>query len=282
MKYLIGIDHTHNNRELLKAYNKLLNEDIDVELVNDPSEIIKDVVNGSVAGAIRGTMSSSKIMPKLKKEIGTFYRASILKNPFDSKNIFLLAPVGIDEIGENRNSSFKDKINIINYSIKFLKCMGMVPKIGLLSSGRLSDYGRSKRINELIDECESIVEYFKNNQNFNTNDTINDNINDDINDNINDNCNNLFNKNIHIEHKGILIEEYLKEGYNVILAPDGISGNLIFRCLGLVCGIEGYGAVILNKNNLKFIDTSRSGTWDRYYNAVKFLIKNNKLSKSNI
>ena len=249
MKYLIGIGE--NREEILKAYNKLLDEDIDVELMDNPKELIHNVVNNKVDGAIRGTLSSSEVMPYLKKEIGKFYRASILKNPFTG-SIFLLAPVGIDEIGDD---GFKDKINIINYSINFLKSKGIMPKIGLLSAGRLSDYGRSKKINESIDECESIIKYFKNYNNYN--------------------CNHNYNHNdIYIGHKGILIEEYLKEGYNIIVAPDGISGNLIFRCLGLVCSIEGYGAVILNKSNIKFIDTSRSGTWKRYYNAVKFLTYN--------
>jgi putative methanogen marker protein 4 len=244
MKYLIGIGK-YNREEILKAYNKLLDEGIDVELMDNPKELIYNVVNNKVGGAIRGTLSSSEVIPYLKKEIGKFYRASILKNPFTG-GIFLLAPVGIDEIGDD---GFKDKIDIINYSVNFLKGKDIMPKIGLLSAGRLSDYGRSKKIDESIDECESIIEYFKNYNNHNYN-------------------------GIYIEHKGILIEEYLKEGYNIIVAPDGISGNLIFRCLGLVCGIEGYGAVILNKSNIKFIDTSRSGTWKRYYNAVKFLTYN--------
>jgi predicted methyltransferase MtxX (methanogen marker protein 4) len=78
-----------------------------------------------------------------------------------------------------------------------------------------------------------------------------------------------------ILHNGILIEEYLKDEYNIIIAIDGITGNLIFRCLGLVCKIEGYGAVILSDKNINFIDTSRSADWERYYNAVKLLVGGN-------
>jgi len=78
-------------------------------------------------------------------------------------------------------------------------------------------------------------------------------------------------KDLEIEHKGILVEEYLKEGCNIILADDGISGNLLFRSFALVCDMEGFGAIILNSENIKYIDTSRSGSWKRYYNAVKFL-----------
>ncbi|AEH06676.1 methanogenesis marker protein Mmp4/MtxX [Methanothermococcus okinawensis] len=261
MVYLMGIGKT-NNEELLKAYHKLIDEGIEVKLVDDPKELISLTVNREVQGSIRGTLSSSEVIPYLKKYIGKFYRASILKNPF-TNNYFLLSPVGIDEVDDE--NGFNDKINIINYAIKFLnninntndninnndnntKC-NPYPKIGILSSGRLSDYGRSKKIDKSIDEGENIVKYISNSNKYNAKHT----------------------NNLVIKHKGILIEEYLKEGYNIIIAPDGISGNLIFRCLGLVCGIEGCGAVVLNNNNVKFIDTSRNGNWKRYYNAVKFL-----------
>ncbi|WP_292459297.1 methanogenesis marker protein Mmp4/MtxX [Methanothermococcus sp.] len=242
MKYLMGIGKT-NEEEVLKAYNKLIDENIEVELIDDPKELVELTVKKKVHGSIRGTLSSSEVIPYLKEHIGKFYRASILKNPF-TNDYFLLSPVGVDEVDDE--NSFNDKINIIEYAINFLNTNTKNnPKIGILSAGRLSDYGRSKKISSSIDECENIVKY------------INNKYNDLI-----------------IKHKGILIEEYLKDGYNIIVAPDGISGNLIFRCLGLICGIEGCGAVVLNKNNIKFIDTSRNGTWDRYYNAIKFLAGN--------
>lgn len=238
----MGIGKT-NEEEVLKAYNKLIDENIEVELIDDPKELVELTVKKKVHGSIRGTLSSSEVIPYLKEHIGKFYRASILKNPF-TNDYFLLSPVGVDEVDDE--NSFNDKINIIEYAINFLNTNTKNnPKIGILSAGRLSDYGRSKKISSSIDECENIVKY------------INNKYNDLI-----------------IKHKGILIEEYLKDGYNIIVAPDGISGNLIFRCLGLICGIEGCGAVVLNKNNIKFIDTSRNGTWDRYYNAIKFLAGN--------
>ncbi|WP_421078360.1 methanogenesis marker protein Mmp4/MtxX [Methanothermococcus sp. Ax23] len=247
MKYLMGIGKT-NEEEILKAYNKLIDENIKVELIDDPQELVELTVKKKVHGSIRGTLSSSDVIPYLKEHIGKFYRASILKNPF-TNDYFLLSPVGIDEVDDN--NSFNDKINIIEYAINFLNANANIntntknPKIGILSAGRLSDYGRSEKISSSIDECENIVKCINNKYN-----------------------------NLVIEHKGILIEEYLKDGCNIIVAPDGISGNLIFRCLGLICGTEGCGAVVLNKNNIKFIDTSRNGTWDRYYNAIKFLTGN--------
>ena len=42
-----------------------------------------------------------------------------------------------------------------------------------------------------------------------------------------------------------------------ILAPDGVSGNLIFRTLVLVAGGYGYGAAVLIDK--VFVDSSRVG-----------------------
>lgn len=239
--YLIGIDYrSGNSEEVLRAYKKLLSEGIDVKLVEDPEELVDSVLRGEVLGGMRGNLPSSEVMPYLRKRIGRFYRVSILRNPFNSE-YFLLVPVGIDEIDEN--NSFIDKIVAIEYILEFLGDCDLFNniKIGVLSGGRLSDYGRDRRIDKLIDEAVGVVNYIEKKY------------------------------NVHIEHRGIVLEEYLKDGFNVILAPDGISGNLIFRSLALVCGVRGCGALILSRRRVKFIDTSRNGTWDRYYNGVKFL-----------
>jgi len=235
--YAIGIGD--NKEEVLKAYNKLRDEGIEVELINDPKLLVDKLLDREIEGAVRGTLSSSKVIPYLREKIGKFYRASIIKNPFTNE-IFLLSPVGIDDISEDKNERLEDKIRIIEFASKFLKSHNIKPKVAVLSGGRLGDLGRNKAVDETIYEAEKIVEHFRG--------------------------------NMDIAHNGILIEEYLKDGYNIIIAIDGITGNLIFRCLGLVCKIEGYGAMILSDKNINFIDTSRNADWKRHYNAIKFLI----------
>ncbi|XRP96887.1 methanogenesis marker protein Mmp4/MtxX [Methanocaldococcus sp. 16A] len=235
--YAIGLGE-ENKKEILKAYEKLKEEGIEVELIDNPKLLIDNLLDGDIKGAVRGSLSSSKVIPYLREKIGKFYRASILKNPFTNE-IFLLSPVGIDDISEDKNERLEDKIKIIKYASNFLKNHNIEPKVAVLSGGRLSDLGRNKVVDETIYEAEKIVKYFKG--------------------------------ELDIIHNGILIEEYLKEGYNIIIAMDGITGNIIFRCLGLICKIEGYGAVILSDKNVNFIDTSRNADWKRYYNAVKFL-----------
>ncbi|MBA2861312.1 methanogenesis marker protein Mmp4/MtxX [Methanococcus maripaludis] len=239
--YAIGIGK--NRDEVLIAVENLKKEGIDVELVDSPNVLIDGLINKRYCGAVRGSLSSSDLIPILRKKIGKFYRASILKNPFNNE-IFILAPVGIDEISEDPKMSLDEKLEIIKYSLEFLKSREITPKVGILSAGRLSDVGRSKKIDDSIIEAENLLKRVKSLE---------------------------FFENPEIDHKGILIEEYLKEGYNIIISDDGISGNLLFRAFALVCNLEGFGAIILNSENIKFIDTSRSGSWKRYYNAVKFL-----------
>ena len=59
-----------------------------------------------------------------------------------------------------------------------------------------------------------------------------------------------------VRHYGILIEDAVGEA-DFILAPDGVSGNLIFRTLVLVAGGYGYGAAVLIDK--VFVDSSRVG-----------------------
>ncbi len=233
---MIGLGIGDNKEEILKAYNKLIKEGYKVKLIDNYKELVDKVLNKELSGAVRGSLSSKTIL-YLREKIGKFYRASILKNPFYKDEVFLLVPVGIDELPENPEERIKEKIKIIELSRNFLESLNKKPKIALLSGGRLEDLGRGKKIDETILEAEKIKESLK---------------------------------NYDIIHKGIVIEEYLKDKCNIIIAIDGITGNLIFRCLGLVCKIEGYGAILLNKN-IKFIDTSRNADWRRYYNAVKLL-----------
>jgi len=59
---------------------------------------------------------------------------------------------------------------------------------------------------------------------------------------------------IDAKNYSILIEDAIG-GANFIVAPDGISGNLIFRTLVFLGGGHGYGAPVLMDK--VFVDTSR-------------------------
>jgi len=172
----------------------------------------------------------SNIIMDIRKEYPHIFRASILE--IDNHK-FMLTPVGIDEC-----DTVIAKKTIIQECSKIVEQTGYTPKIALLSGGRKQDKGRSPKIDKSIEECEKIVEDLKDEYN--------------------------------IQHDYILIEEAIKDHANIIVAPDGIIGNIIFRSLVLVAGIKSYGALTLKQPNL-FIDTSRSQTKEGYVNSIRLM-----------
>jgi putative methanogen marker protein 4 len=144
----------------------------------------------------------------------------------------LLAPVGIDE-GQN----IEDKMIIVNQACEFLKKIGKEPKIAVLSGGRSQDVGRSPQIDKSIIDGEKLTSIIKHKYS--------------------------------VKHYYILIEDAINDKCNLILAPDGISGNLIFRSLVLVGSAESYGAITMGIDQI-FIDTSRSQSIEGYIRAINF------------
>ncbi len=168
----------------------------------------------------------------LKKEYPEIFRASLLEK---EGHKFLLSPVGIDE-----GDSISSKITIVEECAKAITLLGEEPKIALISGGRKNDKGRSEKIDQSIETCEKIE--------------------------------NLLKDRYDIKHYYILIEEAIKEHANIIIAPDGITGNLIFRSLVLVAGMKSNGALTLNQPYI-FIDTSRSQNTQGYINSINLMKK---------
>lgn len=105
---------------------------------------------------------------------------------------------------------------------------GLLPGVAVLSGGRLGDAGRHPRVDESLAQAELIA------------------------------------KRTGARHFEILIEDAVKE-CGVIIAPDGISGNLIFRTLIFLGSGHGHGAPVLNIDRI-FVDTSRASP--DYVNAI--------------
>ena len=202
----------------------------EVLLTESEDELIDMLLNKKVDAAIRGSLSASKIMGVLRKKYGgKIYRASFLEV---NDNKFLFAPVGIDE-----GDSLQDKKRITELGAEFLLKMGIEPKIGVLSGGRHQDVGRSPKIDSSIEEGMNLEKIIKD--------------------------------KYFIKHYFILIEDAIKDNVNFILAPDGISGNLIFRTLVFLGSGKSYGAVTLGIDEI-FLDTSRSQTVEGYKRALEF------------
>ncbi len=169
------------------------------------------------------------------RKMGDVKRASIIEV---GDHRFFLAPVGIDE-----GFTIDDKIRIIDECSNFMEEIDIEPKIAVISGGRPHDIGRDPQIDRSIREGEKLTSITKDKYN--------------------------------VKHYHILIEEAVKDRCNLILAPDGITGNLIFRSLVLIASGKSHGAITLGINPI-FIDTSRAQSIEGYMRALKFAYKLSK------
>lgn len=224
MKIAAGIGE---NKNIVDASKEV---DFEVILTESEEDLIGMLLKKEVDAAVRGSISSSRILPLLKEKYNTdIFRASFLEV---NGHKFLFAPVGIDE-----GDSKEQKIKIIELGAEFLLRLGIKPNIAVLSGGRPEDVDRSKKIYDSIEEGEYITRIIKNKYS--------------------------------VKHYFILIENAINDKVNFILAPDGISGNLIFRTLAFLGSGKSYGAITLGIKEI-FVDTSRSQSIEGYKRALEF------------
>ena len=192
---------------------------------DDPaSEILHYLNSKLISGAVRGSLNSSKFLKNLNVilNISEINRLALLET--NSGQQFFFGPVGIDEC-----YNLSSKKVYIEKALKELRDLNIEPRISVLSGGRLGDIGRNADIDKTIMEAKELVEWFK-----------------------------LEKPDLDIEHAEILIEKAIENKSNLILAPNGISGNLIYRTLVHLGGGKAYGAIYMDIG-YNIIDTSRVG-----------------------
>jgi putative methanogen marker protein 4 len=207
-----------------------------IKAENVEKEIFSFLEKKQIESVIRGSISSNEFISEIKNRFNILKlnRLALLEtiNGFQ----FFFAPVGIDEC-----SNIKEKQLLIENAIKFLTSIGLEPKISVLSGGRVGDKGRDKVVDATLEEGKKLINYF--NQNFPT---------------------------IKIYHDEILIENAIARESNIIIAPNGISGNLIYRTLVHLGGGKAYGAIYLGLKNI-IIDTSRVGNISEIEGALRIV-----------
>ncbi|MFX1297593.1 MAG: methanogenesis marker protein Mmp4/MtxX [Promethearchaeota archaeon] len=206
-----------------------------IETSSPEKSIITLLYQNKVDGIVRGSLSSSKFLDNLKnifkKDI--FYRLALLETAV-LKHTFLFCPVGIDEC-----KNVDEKLYFIKEGSSLLKKLEIEPKIAVLSGGREEDKKRGTRIANTIDEAIEVVER-------------------------------AGKLGIHnIKNYNILIEDAIKDKANLIIGPEGISGNLIYRTLVHLGAGKSHGAVYLGLDR-PVIDTSRVGPEFEYFSAIAF------------
>ena len=133
---------------------------------------------------------------------------------------FLLAPVGIDE-----GRDMAERWTLLQGATQLARIIGWEPRVAVMSMGRAEDQRRGEAIALSHRECEALRSAAET-------------------------------EGVSATCTGIQLELAV-EGYNVIIAPDGVTGNLVFRALHLVAGHESWGAVAMGLTPLVYVDTSR-------------------------
>lgn len=123
-------------------------------------------------------------------------------------------------VGVDEGWTVAEKVALIGRGRELARLLGLPPGVGVLSGGRLGDLGRHPAVDRSMADAELAAR---------------------------------LGDGIHCE---VLIEEAV-ERYGLVIAPDGISGNLIFRTLVYLGGGNGHGAPVTNIRPV-FIDTSRA------------------------
>lgn len=191
-----------------------------ITIYDDPEKLAYDLGSGRIDAAIRGDMSSSVLLPHIKRALNiNVLERVVLMEPVDGK-LFLLSPVGIDE-----GWTISQRFALAVHSVDLAKKIGLGTKIAVMSGGRCEDYGRCKAVNNSIDDALALVKMLKD-------------------------------KGHDAYHAQILIENAVKDA-DIVIAPDGIYGNLLFRSMHLVGNVLAIGAPIVNSDKV-FIDTSRA------------------------
>lgn len=223
--YLFGYHFDESN-----VLNKQIDTESDYTLNfvttdNPEKKIINFLKTGKLNGVIRGGLNSNEFLKVIKNVlyVQDINRLALLETV--SGHQFFFGPVGIDEC-----NNLSSKILFIKLSLNLLNATGIKPVISVLSGGRKGDLGRSSLVDQSIKEAEQVVNHFKE-----------------------------INPDLEINHNEILIEKAIVDGSNLILAPNGISGNLIYRTLVHLGGGKAYGAIYLGLDSI-IIDTSRVGS----------------------
>jgi predicted methyltransferase MtxX (methanogen marker protein 4) len=115
-------------------------------------------------------------------------------------------------------------MELVNFGFELLSKFKIEPKVGVLSGGRLEDSGRHMKVDETLVSGEKLTSM-------------------------------ALDSGISARHYGILLERAAKES-NMLIGPDGITGNLIFRSLNYFGGAKGIGAPVVNLKKI-IVDTSR-------------------------
>lgn len=194
-----------------------------VESGEPGSALVTALAEGRIDAAVRGNLPASSTLKYLKQTMGVEHLERIALLESSDGDLFLLAPVGVDE-----GWTIAEKVRFAERGREIARDFGLPDGVAILSGGRLGDLGRHPTVDRTMADAELVARITG------------------------------------AEHAEILIEDGVGR-YGVVIAPDGISGNLIFRTLTFLGAGKGHGAPVVNIDKI-FVDTSRASA--DYTNAI--------------
>jgi len=123
-------------------------------------------------------------------------------------------------VGVDEGWKVAEKVRLVERGREIARSFGLAEDVAVLSGGRLGDIGRHPVVDRTMADAELVARLTG------------------------------------ARHTEILIEEAARR-YGVVVAPDGVSGNLIFRTLTFLGAGKGHGAPVVNIDKI-FVDTSRA------------------------
>jgi putative methanogen marker protein 4 len=123
-------------------------------------------------------------------------------------------------VGVDEGWTVSQKIDLVERGRELARKFGLSERVSVLSGGRYGDIGRHPVVDRTLADAELVARLTG------------------------------------AEHTEILVEDAVRHS-GVIVAPDGISGNLMFRTLTFLGGGVGHGAPVVNIDRI-FVDTSRA------------------------
>ena len=193
-----------------------------VTIYNDPNALVDDLFSGNIEAAVRGDMPSSGLLNILKRkaDVKELERLAIMEVK-RNKPLFL-APVGIDE-----GWTVAQKYSIAERAVDLMEELGANTTIAVMSGGRTEDMGRNPVVDRTIRDAMELVT--------------------------------LLNESGYDSYHAEILIESAVENADLIIAPDGVTGNLIFRVLHFIGDAIAMGAPVMNIEKI-FVDTSRAKT----------------------
>ena len=193
-----------------------------VELVGfgDPASLCENLRRDELGAGVRGVLSSADTLKAVRSffGVGTIMRTAVLAS--STGKPFMLTPVGVDE-----GRTMTERLDLVRATVAYLEPTGWHPTVGVLSCGRQEDVDRGEHIRRSVEEGGGMVSR-------------------------------LFDEGLQARHHYILMEEAVEES-DLVVAPDGIAGNLMFRTLHFVGSGRALGAPVVNLPSV-FVDTSRA------------------------